>query len=154
MLVWCAGLLWICAKEESCQSNTVWLVTPEKPENDEELSTWSQGGNHIPGLDGHVVFSSFNFLQFDELSGMSPEDKRIFEINGCLYIPTRSTLDIIVQEYFLHVHPNLPMLDEGLFWNVYRNMDEKQNLPRISLFLFQAMLSVSCSVSTSYFYVP
>lgn len=78
---------------------------------------------------------------------MSPEDARTLEVNGCLHIPIRSTLDIIVREYFLHVHPTLPILDEGKFWNVYRNKDRRKNYPRISLFLFQAMLFVSCSVS-------
>ncbi|OBT58755.1 hypothetical protein VE04_00730 [Pseudogymnoascus sp. 24MN13] len=119
----------------------------QQPEN-EIIWSWSEGGGRSPGLDGHLIFSYFNFLQFDELSAVSPEDAKTLEVNGCLHIPITSTLDIIVREYFLHVHPSLPILDEGKFWKVYRNKDRRQNSPRISLFLFQAMLFVSCSYVT------
>ncbi|KFY64721.1 hypothetical protein V496_03069 [Pseudogymnoascus sp. VKM F-4515 (FW-2607)] len=114
----------------------------------EMMWSWSEGEGRSPGLDGHLIFSYFNFLQFDELSVISPEDARTLEVNGCLHIPIRSTLDIIVREYFLHVHPSLPILDEGRFWNVYRNKDRRSNSPRTSLFLFQAMLFASCSYVT------
>ncbi|OCK78340.1 hypothetical protein K432DRAFT_269057, partial [Lepidopterella palustris CBS 459.81] len=100
-------------------------------------------------LDGHLTFSYFSFLKFDELSSMCPDDVRTLEKHGCLHVPTKPALDRFVREYFLHIHPNLPMLDEGQFWSLYKHCAGLCGTSsRISLFLFQAMLFASCS------YVP
>ncbi|KAH6665010.1 fungal-specific transcription factor domain-containing protein [Halenospora varia] len=94
-----------------------------------------------PGIEGHLVFSYFTFLQLNQLCSMSPDDARALERSGCLHIPTTSTLDHLIKAYFLYVHPNLPILDEGQFWSIYTNQEGICGKPsRISLFLFQAML--------------
>ncbi|KAL4860443.1 fungal-specific transcription factor domain-containing protein [Aspergillus spectabilis] len=60
---------------------------------------------------------------------------------GCLSIPVRSLLNEFVREYFFHVHPNLPIVNEADFWDAYTNA--RRDL--IELMLFQAMLFASCS---------
>jgi hypothetical protein len=100
-----------------------------------------------PGLDGHMIFTFLPFLKLDHLSSMSSDDAQALEKSGSLHIPLHSTIDHFVREYFLHVHPNLPMLDEGLFWKMYTGQESSRRDPRqCSLFLFQAMLFAACSV--------
>ncbi|PMD32631.1 hypothetical protein L207DRAFT_396203, partial [Hyaloscypha variabilis F] len=94
-----------------------------------------------PGLEGHLVFSYFKFLQLNQLCSLSPDNATALEKGGCLHIPTTTTLDHLIKAYFLYVHPNLPIVDEGHFWSIYTNQEETRSKPsRISLFLFQAML--------------
>lgn len=82
------------------------------------------------------------------VSKVSAQDVNFLEQAGCFRVPTRPALDEFVREYFLHVHPTLPMLDEGEFWESYMH---RGNFPhdrsQVSLFVFQAMLFSSCSVS-------
>ncbi|KAH6668928.1 fungal-specific transcription factor domain-containing protein [Halenospora varia] len=99
-----------------------------------------------PGIRGYLPFTCFHFLTLEELPCLPSADARILEQSSCLHIPTRPALDDFVREYFLHVHPNLPMLDEGRFWGMYHNEEKMHgNSSRISLFLFQALLFASCN---------
>jgi hypothetical protein len=94
-----------------------------------------------------VIFSYYSFLESDLLSHISPQDVNFLESQGCFRVPTRPALDEFVQEYFLHVHPNLPMINEGTFWEMYTHQGfYPLDRPRLSLFVFQAMLFASCSV--------
>lgn len=100
-------------------------------------------------LESHVMFSFYPFLELDILSHMSSQDVNILEQSGCFRVPRRPALDEFVREYFMHVHPSLPMLDEGEFWDGYMS---RSSIPsdghRMSLFVFQAMLFAACSVGT------
>jgi len=108
-----------------------------------------------PGLEGHLVFSYFKFLQLNQLCSLSPDDATALEKGGCLHIPTTTTLDHLIKAYFLYVHPNLPIVDEGHFWSIYTNQEETRSKPsRISLFLFQAMLFAASNVCISSFSYP
>ncbi|KAL6399879.1 Cutinase transcription factor 1 beta [Ilyonectria robusta] len=82
-----------------------------------------------------------------DLSLLSELDAQFLEAQGCFKAPCRQAADEFMREYFLHVHPNLPLLDESVFWNMYhRNGYATQNgRTSFSLFLFQAMLFASCS---------
>lgn len=71
-----------------------------------------------------------------------------FAQKGCLHIPARPALDTLVRAYFMHVHPYSPILDEASFWNAYRQRSLAPSEP-ISLFVFQAMLFVCCTVSSA-----
>jgi hypothetical protein len=96
---------------------------------------------------GHVNFSFYPFLEMDILSQMSSDLVNILEFQQFLRIPTLGILDEFVREYFLHVHPNLPILNEAAFWDLYRPSGPiPSGGSRISLFVFRAMLFVSCSV--------
>ncbi|KAF5560658.1 cutinase transcription factor 1 beta [Fusarium napiforme] len=79
-----------------------------------------------------------------DISGLLPDDINYLEAQGCFRVPTPEALDEFVQEYFLHVHPALPLLDEAWFWAIYsRSVRGRSNL---SLFVFQAMLFTACSL--------
>ncbi|VZI11919.1 unnamed protein product, partial [Fusarium fujikuroi] len=90
----------------------------------------------------HIIYSYYSFLDLD-ISGLLPDDINYLEGQGCFRVPTPEALDEFVQEYFLHVHPALPLLDEAWFWTIYsRPARGRSNL---SLFVFQAMLFTACS---------
>lgn len=91
----------------------------------------------------HIIYSYYSFLDLD-ISGLLPDDINYLEAQGCFRVPTPEALDEFVQEYFLHVHPALPLLDEAWFWAIFtRPVRGRSNL---SLFVFQAMLFTACSV--------
>lgn len=56
-------------------------------------------------------------------------------------------MDQILRQYFLHVHPLLPLLNEGDFWEMYYN-NGSGNTPKMSLLVLQSIMFVSCNVST------
>ncbi len=57
-------------------------------------------------------------------------------------------LDEFVHEYFRHVHPHLPLIDEAAFWDIfYANEHRQHQTYQISVFTFQAMLFACCNVS-------
>lgn len=99
-----------------------------------------------PNTRSHITYSYYPFLTLD-MSGLEPDDVHYLESRNCLSVPTPDALDDFIREYFLHVHPGLPLLDEAQFWAVYSGDKEPCGEPTISLFLFQAMLFASCSVS-------
>ncbi|TDZ46012.1 Cutinase transcription factor 1 beta [Colletotrichum trifolii] len=104
---------------------------------------WSGDPRRSLGLD--ITFSFYPFLALGNLHNIPPQDVNFLELQGCLRIPTRAILDEFVQQYFLHVHPLLPMLNEGDFWDVYCANPATFPHERVSLLLFQAMLFASCN---------
>ncbi|SCO56719.1 related to cutinase transcription factor 1 beta [Fusarium fujikuroi] len=97
-----------------------------------------------PNTRSHITYSYYPFLTVD-MSGLEPDDVHYLGSRNCLSLPTPDALDDFIREYFLHVHPGLPLLDEAQFWAVYSGDKEPCEGSRISLFLFQAMLFTSCS---------
>ena len=93
------------------------------------------------GLDDHVTFHYYEFLDLKSLSKVQQDDVRYLEFTGSLHIPARPVLNEIVREYFLHVHPVLPVVDERAFWAMYDDSMIDLNKPgKLSLFVFQSML--------------
>ncbi|KAF4495622.1 Cutinase transcription factor 1 beta [Fusarium agapanthi] len=80
------------------------------------------------------------FISNPDLSKLPPEDVSFLRRQGCLNVPPRPILDEFIREYFLHVHPMLPLMNESVFWEEYG-----QETNKLSLFLIQAMLFASCS---------
>lgn len=80
------------------------------------------------------------FVNDPDLSKLPLDDVTFLRQQGCLSVPPRPILDEFIREYFLHVHPMLPLMDESVFWEQY-----KQKTNKVSLFLIQAMLFASCS---------
>jgi hypothetical protein len=97
-----------------------------------------------------VPFSTYQFLQPNDLEHISPEDISFLEEQSCFQIPSRPMLDEFVAHYFLHVHPIIPMIEEGDFWDSYTKaeQDRDPNLLQLSLTLFQCMLFSVASVSS------
>lgn len=94
-----------------------------------------------------MIFSYYGFLEADTLSHIAPDDFKFLEHKGCFHIPSRPILDDFVREYFLHVHPGLPLTDEREFWELYLGDEQVIRKPKkLSLFLFRAMMFASCSV--------
>lgn len=94
-----------------------------------------------------IPFTSLPCLELDSLFRLPPDDVRFLETKGCLHIPRRQPLDELVRHYFLHVHPFLPVINEADFWKAYNQNHKSDCQSSTSLFIFQAMLSVSCVVS-------
>ncbi|KAG7040727.1 fungal specific transcription factor domain-containing protein [Colletotrichum scovillei] len=91
-------------------------------------------------------YAYYQFLVLTNLSSMPPQDYRFLEQQGCLHIPTPTILDGFVRHYFLYVHPILPIIDEGAFWDVYYQRPKSQPCDdKISLLLFQSMLFSCCN---------
>jgi hypothetical protein len=96
------------------------------------------------------MFCYYQFLKLDGLYKLKPRDARQLELSGCLHVPSGSIIDEFVRQYFLHVHPCAPLLDEGKFWSLFLGQGDYLGKDHaISLFVFQAMLFVASAVSPS-----
>lgn len=112
-------------------------------------SIWQSARNNEQFSTPNVIFSYYPFLKLPGLRSILAEDLRYLNAKGCLHIPGREALDEFMRNYFLYVHPCLPLLDEADFWRIYRNRQFTSGKDKsISLFTFQAMLFASCSVRT------
>ncbi|KAF5988645.1 cutinase transcription factor 1 beta [Fusarium bulbicola] len=103
-----------------------------------------------PNIRSHITYSYYPFLTID-MFGLEPDDVHYLESRNCLSVPTPDALDHFIREYFRHVHPGLPLLDEAQFWAVYSGDKMPYGRPTISLFLLQAMLFTSCSAIRPFF---
>jgi hypothetical protein len=100
----------------------------------------------------NVIFSFYRFLELKDLPELPAEDVKYLEMKGSLHVPTGAILGEFVRQYFLHVHPCLPVINEADFWNLYKNRVDHSGRPcTISLFTFQAMLFASAAVCSSVF---
>ncbi|KAL8377934.1 hypothetical protein RB595_008562 [Gaeumannomyces hyphopodioides] len=93
-----------------------------------------------------VIYSHLRFLSAGNIHMIPPQDVNYLESQGCLHVPKRPMLDDFVEQYFLHVHPLTPLVDEGDFWDMYSQTSGKPaSDASLSLLLFQAMLFSSCT---------
>lgn len=99
-----------------------------------------------------VVYTYYPFLTLDHLPSCLPHDVDFLEAEGCFHLPTRKIMDQIVRQYFLHVHPLLPILNEGDFWEMYYNRRGTKEPMSMSLLVIQAMMFVACNVSAMPFF--
>lgn len=91
-------------------------------------------------------FSGQPFLDLNALSLLPMSDVHILVTGGCLDMPPKVAMDVFIMKYFLLVHPSVPILDEVEFWNAYLQPEDSVYAPKISLFVFQALLLSSCAV--------
>lgn len=101
----------------------------------------SHGLNTAPQFPGHVDWSSYGFLEFDD-SNLEQEDRTFLANKGSLHVPEPAALDEFVRRYFLHLHPTLPVLDEAEFWGSYTQCGKS----KIPLLVLQALLFAGCPV--------
>ncbi|PTB62707.1 N-terminal binuclear Zn cluster-containing/DNA binding domain-containing protein [Trichoderma citrinoviride] len=87
-------------------------------------------------------FESLPFIRPPDLAHVSALDIRFMQLNGCFDLPPMPILNEFVRIYFLHVHPIIPLFDEGEFWDSYSCTNEK----RISLLVFQAIIFAACAI--------
>ena len=91
----------------------------------------------------HVSFSSYPYIELRGLSALKQEDLAFLNSKGCLQIPAPPLLEEFVRQYFLHVQPCTPIIDESAFWNLYRQESFDSSAPKLSLLLVQAFLFTS-----------
>ncbi|KAJ3460955.1 hypothetical protein MRS44_011822 [Fusarium solani] len=98
-----------------------------------------------PRVSNFVIFSSYSFISADTLWSLDKEDMAFLEHRRCLYLPARAAMDEFVQQYFLHVHPTLPLINEQDFWAMYNAQPaEAMSTGRLSLVVAQAMIFLAC----------
>ncbi|GAP85371.2 putative fungal specific transcription factor domain-containing protein [Rosellinia necatrix] len=108
-----------------------------------DMSFWV--GEQPVVVNPDVIYSYYPFLFIGNLHNVLPQDVNFLESQGCLRIPTRSILDEFVQQFFLHVHPLMPLFNEGDFWDIYCQQGRAGTGERMSLLVFQAMLFACCN---------
>lgn len=95
-----------------------------------------------------ITYTFYPFLEINNLSSLLAQDVSYLEMQGCFRIPTKPVLDELVKQYFLHVHPIMPLYNEGEFWEMYgASSGAAPGHGRVSLLVFQAMLFSACRVS-------
>ncbi|KAG5655184.1 hypothetical protein KAF25_001957 [Fusarium avenaceum] len=90
-----------------------------------------------------VMYSHYRFLSAGNIHAIPHQDVTYLEAQGCLHVPIAPILDVFMSKYFAHVHPFLPLIDEGDFWDMYSQSSQFNNT--ISLFVLYAMLFSSCN---------
>ncbi|SPO01995.1 related to cutinase transcription factor 1 beta [Cephalotrichum gorgonifer] len=120
------------------------------PSLEQTESRTSSTGTHrplsAPNAPTVVTYSHFRFLTAGNLHRIPPQDVNYLESQGCLHVPMRPMLDDFVEQYFLHVHPLVPLIDEGDFWDMYSQTERNRgSQDTMTLILFQAMLFSSCT---------
>lgn len=116
-----------------------------KGRSPEDLATTS--GTRL-SQEGCVPHSQYHFIKSDSFSHVSSDDIGFLKSQGAFLLPDMPFLDEFIQEYFRHVHPHLPLIDEAAFWEAFHSNGLTRGLNfQISVFTFQAMLFASCNVS-------
>ncbi|KAI0882230.1 uncharacterized protein GGS22DRAFT_49430 [Annulohypoxylon maeteangense] len=108
-----------------------------------EIPLWV--GDQRIAVNADVTYSYYPFINISNLHNIMPQDVNYLESQGCLRVPTRAILDEFVQQYFLHIHPIMPVINEGDFWEMYCNQSFAEPTDKISLVFFQALLFSSCN---------
>lgn len=129
-------------------------LLPTLPGSSDDSGLWIAGDtgflatkDMLP-LACYIGYSYYGFLVISNLEAIPQQDFQFLELQGCLHVPNRPILDTFMCHYFKHMHPMLPILDEGVFWDIYAQRPlAKQPDAKASLLLFQAMLFACCSVS-------
>ncbi|KAI1464078.1 fungal-specific transcription factor domain-containing protein [Daldinia caldariorum] len=102
-------------------------------------------GDQRIAVNADITYSYYPFITIGNLHNIMPQDVNYLESQGCLRVPTRTILDEFVQQYFLHIHPIMPILNEGDFWDMYCNQTSPESGDKITLVFFQALLFASCN---------
>lgn len=125
-----------------------WLAPNPHPQEEPKAEYLDVPSRHRQRMlhPNSVVYTYYPFLTLDNLFNCLPQDVDFLEAEGCFHLPTRVIMDQVVRQYFLHVHPLLPLFNEGDFWDMYyhKRPDRPQ---KMSLLVFQAITFVSCNVS-------
>lgn len=107
---------------------------------------WS--GEQSTRFGADITYTYYPFIELNNLAAIPPQDVNYLELQGCLRVPIRTILDEFVKQFFLHVHPIMPLLNEGDFWEMYASQSQGTHVStRLSLLMMQAMLFSVCGVS-------
>ncbi|KAL2704616.1 hypothetical protein AAEP93_005687 [Penicillium crustosum] len=118
------------------------LTTPGRPSSCvDNVQMHARNPKYSPD----VLYCHYPFLVINNIRNIQAHDLNFLELQGCLRVPTRDLLYELVQQYFLHVHPILPLMNEGDFWDLYFHSTDGPPTKPISLLVFQAMLFAACN---------
>ncbi|KAK7409220.1 hypothetical protein QQX98_008596 [Neonectria punicea] len=88
----------------------------------------------------------YSILEAPKVHTLSAEDLDYLYKQGCFVVPQRNILNEFVQQYFLHIHPMLPMLNEADFWALYHPQhSDSASGERMPLIVLQGILFTACS---------
>ncbi|KAL4894996.1 hypothetical protein BDV59DRAFT_200253 [Aspergillus ambiguus] len=93
---------------------------------------------------GHVNHTLYKFIEFKGATTLAREDVAFLSSKGSLAIPEKSLLNEFIRQYFLQIHPSLPVLDEAEVWDIYEQRNGETDAGRMSLFVLQTLLFASC----------
>ena len=140
----CAMSQDMCSQADVSETNEV--SSPPREEEEKPLDI-AVGDSEGPSCNPvQVRCTQYPFIRVNRTEQMPVDDLEFLEAQGCFSLPPRPLLDPFIRTYFLYVHPNVPLLDEADFWDMYTRPDiSSVEINRISLFLLRAMLFASCT---------
>jgi hypothetical protein len=94
-----------------------------------------------------ISYHYFPWIAAYNISSCLPNDVIQMHSEGCFDLPTHTILDQFMEQYFLHVHPLLPLLNEADFWNLYSSQRRADWEP-LSLLVIQSMIFASSTVGS------
>jgi hypothetical protein len=94
---------------------------------------------------GSPTHPDYAFLQVPDTKDLLPQDLAFLVSQGCFVVPQRAALDDFLRQYFLHVHPMLPILNEKDFWLSYNSVDNDVEY-EMPMLVLQGILFISSGV--------
>ncbi|KAL2846463.1 fungal-specific transcription factor domain-containing protein [Aspergillus pseudoustus] len=89
-----------------------------------------------------IAFQAYPFIRSDFLSRLDQDEICYLDSQSCFRLPVAAPWQAMLQAYFAHINPLIPVLDEAGFWRTVR--DDGISSTRISLFVVQAILFAAC----------
>ncbi|KAL2844509.1 fungal-specific transcription factor domain-containing protein [Aspergillus pseudoustus] len=129
-----------CARQKDQQDNAVAPLTETMGSGD-TVGDATSTTNASTATGPWTEWTNYRFIHAKISYNMPEWDINLLQQRGCFSLPVRGLLNEFVREYFLHVHPNLPVINEADFWDTYTS-NRREPIP---LMLFQAMLFAASS---------
>ncbi|KAL2813417.1 hypothetical protein BJX63DRAFT_432001 [Aspergillus granulosus] len=85
-----------------------------------------------------VQFSSYDYIKLLDTGKGDLHRLPLLERPGCLALPGKLEMDVLVRHYFLYVHLFCPLIDEAVFWRAYKQTREDDKM--IPLLLLRAIV--------------
>ncbi|KAF5557741.1 cutinase transcription factor 1 beta [Fusarium napiforme] len=135
---------------------------PPTPRSVESTTTTSEPRNILPApttvtqqpqnlsqnTAGSPTHPDYAFLQVPDTKDLLPQDLAFLVSQGCFVVPQRAALDDFLRQYFLHVHPMLPILNEKDFWLSYNSVDNDVEY-EMPMLVLQGILFISSGFVSS-----
>jgi hypothetical protein len=96
-----------------------------------------------PSCESFLHYSKCRFVTIGEPSALDSADEALLTAKGCTQVPTYDLLEDFMKQYFIHIQPYAPLMDESMFWNIYEMKPDDGQPRHIHLLLLQAMLFAS-----------
>lgn len=87
-----------------------------------------------------IAFQAYPFIRSDFFTRLSQDEICYLDSQACFRLPTWTSWNSMIQVYFRHIHPLVPVLDEAKFWEASRGSEP----PILSLFVAQAIMFAAC----------